>query len=200
VTRTWVGSIVLALMVVGPGLQTPAPGPTTYFVSVGAPGTEYRPSDRQLAVWALEAWARNSGGALRFEGSDEARAQIRVYWAAGGDGQYGEMRRHVAGGRLVADVYVRPDTNALGPDIAELAAGDSLVRETIVYLTCLHELGHALGLEHTSDYRDIMYFFGYGGDIPGFFTRYRTQLRSRSDIASVAGLSTDDIAHLKALH
>jgi hypothetical protein len=45
-----------------------------------------------------------------------------------------------------------------------------------------------------------MYSFGYGGDIPGFFMRYRNQLRSRSDIASVAGVSPGDIAHLKAIH
>ena len=194
------GSIALAVMVAGPGLQTPAPGLMTYFISAGEPATEYRPSDRQLAVWALDAWARNSGGALRFEPGDEARARIRVYWAAGGDGLYGEMRSLVVDGRPAAAVYVRPDTSALGPDIAALASRDPLVRETIVYLTCLHELGHALGLDHTSDYRDIMYFFGYGGDIPGFFTRYRNQLRSRNDIASVAGLSTSDIARLKALH
>jgi hypothetical protein len=43
-----------------------------------------------------------------------------------------------------------------------------------------------------------MYFFGYGGDIPGFFMRYRTQLRSRTDIGSIAGLSPNDIARLKA--
>jgi hypothetical protein len=128
------------------------------------------------------------------------RAHIRVYWAGPTGGQYGEMRPLIVDGQRGAAVYVRPDTDALGPDIARLATTDSLVRETIVYLTCLHELGHALGLSHTADYADIMYFFGFGGDIPAYFDRYRRQLRMRGDIASVAGLSIADIARLRAIH
>ena len=181
------------------GVQIGIP-PTTYFIDDGAADTGYKASDRQLATWALQAWERSSGGALRFEAAPEMRAHIRVYWAGPNSGQYGEMRPLIVDGQRGAAVYVRPDTEALGPDIARLAAADPLVRETIVYLTCLHELGHALGLSHTSDYADIMYFFGFGGDIPGYFDRYRRQLTTRADIASVTGLSINDIVRLRAIH
>lgn len=75
-----------------------------------------------------------------------------------------------------------------------------LFRDSIVYLTCLHELGHALGLAHTRDFRDIMYFFGYGGEIVDYFGRYRAQLRARNDIASVSGLSDADVSRLRAMY
>src|SRR5204863_2403796 len=86
------------------------------------------------------------------------RAVVRLYWAESNEGQYGEMRPLIVGGRRGAAVYIRPDTDSLGEDIARRARADALLRDSIVYLTCVHELGHALGLTHTSDFRDIMYF------------------------------------------
>jgi hypothetical protein len=177
-----------------------ATAPITYYVAEGLEGSQYRDSDRDLAVWALEAWARSAGGALRFEPAAESDALIRIFWVPASAGQYGEMRAIDVDGRRGAAVYIRPDTDALGPEIARRAREDALLRETVVYLTCLHELGHALGLAHTGDFGDVMYFFGFGGDIGHFFMRYREQLETRGDIARHDGVSPGDIAQLEALY
>jgi hypothetical protein len=174
--------------------------PLTYFIAPGKEGTGYRTADRELASWALGAWQRSAGGALKLEASDESDALIRMYWAEPRDAQYGEMRPLVVGGRRGAALYIRPDVEALGPDIARRARGDDLFRDTIVYLTCVHELGHAFGLAHTNRFDDIMYFFGFGGDIVQYFDRYRVRLRSRADIASLSGLSDADLDRLRKLY
>lgn len=177
-----------------------AKGRVTYFVADGTPSSAFLPSDRDLAVWALKQWERALDGALHFEPSVENQAEVRVFWVPAGDGRYGEMRAFESGTLRGAAVFIRPDTNALAPVIANAARQDPLMRDTVVYLTCLHELGHALGLAHTSEFADIMYFFGYGGDIPGFFGRYRMQLHTRSDIAMTSGLSASDISRVRALY
>jgi hypothetical protein len=169
-----------------------------YFIADGAGKRGFLATDPELARWALQAWQR-SADRLRFEASREDQALVRMYWAEPADGRYGEAQPLVLGDRRGTAVFVRPDTNGLGPEIATRAASDGLLRETIVYLTCLHELGHALGLTHTSDFRDIMYSFGYGGDLAAYFGRYRAQIRSRADIARVSGLSTADIERLRAV-
>jgi predicted Zn-dependent protease len=103
-------------------------------------------------------------------------------------------------GKVGAIVYVMPQVSAQGEPIASRAAQDALLRDTIVYLTCVHELGHAIGLQHTSQFEDIMYYFGFGGDIVDYFMRYRRKLQSRSDISTNSGLSAADVRVLRALY
>ena len=146
------------------------------------------------------AWERSANGTLRLEPGPESTALLRVYWVPASFGLYGEMRPLIVDGRHGAAVFIRPDTRALGEEIAQRASEDSLFRDTVVYLTCLHELGHAFGLNHTAEFADIMYYFGFGGDIPGFFGRYRDELRARNDIADVSGLSAGDLTQLRALY
>jgi hypothetical protein len=162
-----------------------ASNPIPYFIGDGTDrAAGFRAADRELARWALAEWQRHAGGRLRFVEAAEKDALVRVYWADPTGGQYGEMRPLVVNGRPGAAVYIRPDMNGLGPDIAQRAAKDDLLRESIVYLTCLH----------------IMYFFGYGGDIVEYFGRFRRQVRGRGDIASLSGASPGDIKRLQTLY
>jgi hypothetical protein len=161
------------------------------------PATACQAADVQLAEWAFQAWQKAAGGKLKLEKVDQAAtAHIRLHWADSQQGQYGETVPVMVNGVRGAEVYVRPDLSSMGPDIGGAARKDALLRDTIVYLTCLHETGHALGLSHTDAFPDIMFYFGYGGDIPEYFGRYRRRLQTRADIAKNSGLSPQDQTRL----
>ncbi len=161
--------------------------PLRFWVEACAQGsTACLPGDPDLASWAMEAWEKASAGKLTLvKTGDPDKAQIRFHWVGPREGMYGETR----GG----DVYVRPS-------IAPPAGRDSLLRDAVVYLTCLHESGHALGLPHTAAFDDIMYNFQYGGDLVEYFARYRRKLGKREDIRSHSGLSEPDRARLREIY
>jgi hypothetical protein len=173
----------------------------TYFIEDGKGVPGYRDSDRELAAFALEAWSRESQGKLKFEETKSRDAAlIRFRWISSNEGLYGETQRVLVKGRAGAIVNVMPQVSLQGEPVASRAAQDVLLRDTIVYLTCVHELGHAVGLQHTRRFEDIMYYFGYGGDIVDYFMRYRNKLQSRTDIPKYSGLSTSDIQVLRTLY
>jgi hypothetical protein len=150
----------------------------------------------QLVERAMRTWAAASDGAFTLRRTFVERdAGIRVYFNGAG-GNYGETRPHVnrATGLIdEAEVAIAAD--------APIQV-DTLTRDIIVYLTALHELGHALGLEHTANFDDIMYLFRQPGDGPRYFGNYRRLLRTGDDIgtATATGLSAYDVAALRGLY
>src|SRR5436190_7671002 len=153
------------------------------------------PQGDQLVERAMRTWTAASNRAFMLQRTFLAdEAGIRIYFNGAG-GNYGETLPHVDAKGLItaAEVNIAAD--------APLEV-DALTRGIIVYLTALHELGHALGLEHTANFSDIMYLFRQPGDGARYFGNYRRLLRSADDIGTetATGLSTYDVATLRALY
>lgn len=150
-------------------------------------------ADPELARWALEAWQKAAGSGLQFAPADgQNDARIRIYWLGARPQLYGDARLMYINGKRGASIEVHPDLTQFGPQIAAAGRNDRLFRDTVVYLTCLHETGHGIGLEHTADCADIMYSFQYGGDVLEYFNRYRRTLKERPDIPAHSGISEAD--------
>ena len=178
-------SVSVVLIVAG----VAAAADTTFWIApCDDPATGCQTGDVDLARWALASWETASAGKLHFvETKDRSQALFRFVWASPAGGLYGETVAINVNGRRGSQIYIVNTTQGIT---------DRLLRDTIVYLTCLHESGHALGLQHTNQFEDIMYYFGFGGDINEYFGRYRRKLTQREDIRKNPGWSPADRAHL----
>ena len=157
--------------------------------------------DAEFARWALDAWSKASDGALKFVETETASdAVIRIYWVGPSSRRYGEMRFIEVDGKRGAVLFINTATDGLGDDVHKRAERDRLFRDCIVFLTCVHEIGHAVGLSHTDKFADIMYSFQYGGNIKKYFLRYRKQVKNREQMTDLSPFSDDDIARLRALY
>jgi hypothetical protein len=179
--------IAAMLLVAGP---VAAAGTSFWIAPCIDPSTGCESGDLDLARWALQAWETASQGKLHFvETRDQSSALLRFIWTSPTGGLYGETVPINVNGQPGSQIYIVNTTSGIK---------DHLLRDTIVYLTCLHESGHALGLSHTDQFADIMYYFGYGGDTNEYFGRYRRRLSTRDDIRKNSGLSEADRKNLSA--
>ena len=156
--------------------------------SRGAPVGAEALVERAMTTWTEAA----EGGFTLHKTTAGDAANVRVQFVSG-KAVYGEARSRVgpAGDIISADVRINGDVS-----------GDDLDRRIVLYLTALHELGHAIGLPHTDEFSDIMYSFRRPDDGARYFGAYRRRLRTIEDIGSAraTGLSASDLAALRRLY
>ena len=192
-------SVLLALLLLATApAPPPAPPPPHWQLNAVIPvwinEQDAPPSGALLVERAMRTWTTASAGRFRLARTlVRGEAQIEVIFDRAG-GNYGETRPRIDPTKGIIDAAV--------VRIAADVPADDLTRQIIAYLTALHELGHALGLGHTTNFADIMYLFRYPDDPPRYFGDYRARLRSADDIgsATATGLSAYDVEALGALY
>jgi hypothetical protein len=195
--RAWIIGIAVA-GAVAPTLRAqpvrPPSWPSHALITVWLDVRRAPPGASALVDRAIATWTQAAGGrfVLQKAASPDA-ALVRMRFAQA-DGIYGETAPHVdraTGAIASAEVL-----------IAGVVSGDALQQRIVIYLTALHELGHALGLPHTDAFDDIMYSFRRPDDGERYFGTYRRKLRSSEEVGTerATGLSPGDLAALKALY
>ena len=172
----------------------PARWPAGEMILAWIDSAQAPPGADVLVERALKNWTDAAQGRVALKRTAlENNAKLRIRFIRS-ETNYGETAPHVdARTRTIvgADVGIRAD-----------APGDLLNQRIVIYLTALHELGHALGLAHSDDFGAIMYRFREPGDGERYFMRYRQRLHSEADIGTPAatGISAEDLRALRMLY
>ena len=199
VSKRGLGAIVAALLACAAPPATahdsaPARWPTGATIPVWIESVQVPAEHLDMVRRAFRVWSDAADGAFRFVETSEFPARgIRVRFVRS-DQSFGETMPYLDDrtGRIVrADVVVTTER-----------PGDQTYKMLVVYLTALHEVGHALGLPHTDDFGTIMYQFRRPTDPDRYFLAYRRLIDSTQDIGGekATGLGPADRAALHRLY
>ena len=186
---------LIAVMVEMAALPLPARWPVGATILVWMDPANAPAGAEGLVNRALGTWTDAVGRSVILTATHvKGDAVMRVRFARS-RGEYGETVPHLdprTGTIVGADVVIASDT---GGD-------DPVMQRIVIYLTALHEIGHAIGLPHTDDFTDIMYSFRRPDDGARYFEAYRRRLRSPNAIGSAqaTGLSPHDLAAVRELY
>jgi len=156
--------------------------------------TAHAPADAAMLVErAMKNWSDASDGQLTLvPAKSRADAAIRIVFVAS-ENVYGEAAPRVdpaTGFIAQADIAIN---SAVPPDRIDA--------RIVVYLTALHELGHAIGLPHTDTFSAIMYRFQRPDDGERYFGAYRRLVRSADDVGVTAShLDPEDVRVFRGLY
>jgi predicted Zn-dependent protease len=137
---------------------------------------------------AFATWAAVAGFNFVYVPTDSASVDIRVGWgnfAANGLGEIGQASFSYSGDVMSPDTLVQLEDPANVPLVADSGVIGGLVYSSIastLFQVALHEIGHALGMAHSTDPAAVMYPASQG--VPN-------QTLDASDIAGIQALYAD---------
>jgi tetratricopeptide (TPR) repeat protein len=138
--------------------------PIRVFISPGPSVPGYRDSFRQVLMQAFSAWAVGSGNKFVFAPApDSSQADIICEWTSDAM-KVADGGQSVEGGLTRLSGQAQPGSSDVSISrarmiILTIAQDSSPLSDEAMKKVCLHEVGHALGLNgHSTDNHDVMFF------------------------------------------